>query len=174
MCQGSCLSRQTEEKTRGDTKSFKSSKDRCSYKQVCLFKAHTRSTANPDLLRSEGKKAPSLLAHYSLHSAAEERTFYRVTARPATRAGPQETETKRTSKLPAKTISSLYFIHQFPAGSMSHPSPWYPCPLLFALPAIKAPGRRLEQSQRQCKQEVTLRHFFSSAPSALQSNASTL
>lgn len=57
---------------------------------------------------------------------------------------------------------------------MSHPSPWYPCPLLFALPAIKAPGRRLERSQRQCKQEVTLRHFFSSALSALQSKVSTL
>lgn len=74
--------------------------------------------------------------------------------RPATKAKPEETDTKRrTSELPVKTINSLYFVHQFPVGSMSRPAPRYPSLLLFKPPsltlskqlhAIKTPGMMLE------------------------------
>ena len=77
--------------------------------------------------------------------------------RPATKAKPEETDTKRrTSELPVKTINSLYFVHQFPVGSTSRPAPRYPSLLLFKPPsltlskqlhAIKTPGMMLEWSK---------------------------
>ena len=97
-------------------------------------------------------------------------TFYPLTVWPATKAGPEETATKkRTSKLPVKTINSLYFVCQFPVGSMSHPSPWYSSPLLFKslsftpskqLHPVKNCGKRLEWSKSQLVRAVPLMYFF--------------
>lgn len=81
---------------------------------------------------------------------------------PATKADPEETETKRrTSKLPVKTINSLYFVHQFPVGSMLRPSPWCSSPLLLKslsftlskqLHTVKNRGMRLEWRKSQLVQ----------------------
>lgn len=99
-------------------------------------------------------KSPSLITHQSLICKTAEYSFHQLMVRPATKAKPEETDTKRrTSELPVKTINSLYFVHQFPVGSTSRPAPRYPSLLLFKPPsltlskqlhAIKTPGMMLE------------------------------
>lgn len=115
------------------------------------------------LICSEKKGiAPPHNAHESFICTTAECTLYRLTVWPATNAGPEETETKRrTSKLPVKTINSLYSVCLFPVGSMSRPSSRHSSSLLFKflsstsfkqLHALKNCGTRLEWSKSQLVQ----------------------
>lgn len=123
-----------------------------------VSEAYTSSTENLDLLWNKGIVL-SRIAHQSFICTTAECTFYQLTVWPATKASPEEIETKRrTSKLPIKTMNSLYFVCQFPVGSMSRLSPWYSSPLLFKslsftsseqLHTIKNHGMRLEWSKSQ-------------------------